>query len=191
MFVLLAIVGVFFISDLVYTLDHYFVHHDKKRYLTGHGRHHARYGGAKSGAQLDWYEVSTYATAALMSMMPTSLVSLFTGNPGFFLGAVLKFGHSLLFHLYQHGWWTDRPVSKLGLEKPTGGWGIASAAYHAHHHAYPNDAPFTYTETWKGFDRILEWAHPWLVRFTADGQSRVKLPVRSARTLEPHHPEQA
>jgi hypothetical protein len=175
MFVILAIAAVFFVSDLVYTLDHYFVHHDKKRYAAGHGRHHLRYGGARDGQHLNFYEVSTYASAALMSMLPTSLLSLFTGNPGFFAGAVLKFVHSLLFHLYQHRWWGSRPVSKLGLEKPTGGWGIASSTYHAHHHACPNDGPFTYAESWKGFDRLLEWAHPRLVRLTADGQSRVRL----------------
>ncbi len=180
MFVLLAIAGVFFLSDLVYTLDHYFVHHDKKRYASGHGRHHLRYGGTRDSEHLNFYEVSTYATASLMSLMPTSLLSLFTGNPGFVLGALLKFVHSLLFHLYQHRWWGARPVSKLGLAKPTGGWGIASAAYHAHHHAAPNDGPFCYAESWKGFDRLLEWAHPRLVRFTVDGQSRVHFEPRPA-----------
>src|SRR5262249_12668803 len=110
----LAAFSVFVVSDLVYTLDHYFVHHDKARYLKTHGRHHVRYGGAKTEEHLDAYEVSTYGTAAFMSLMPTSLLSLFTGNPGFALGAALKFLHSLLFHLYQHKWWGPVNVRKLG-----------------------------------------------------------------------------
>jgi len=185
----LAVVFVFFLSDLVYTLDHYFVHHDKERYRTGHGRHHLRYGGVKDGPHLDAYEVSTYGTAAVMSMMGTSVLSLVTGNPGFLLGAVLKFLHSLVFHCYQHRWWSERPVSKLGLPKAEAGWGIASATYHAHHHASPNDGPFTYTETWKGFDRLLEWAHPWLVRFTKDGVSRTRVPSRDPVATQ--HPSEA
>jgi len=148
--------SVFVVSDLIYTLDHYFVHHDKERYARTHARHHVRYGGARDGRHLDAYELSTYGTAALMSVMPTSLLSLFTGNPGFLLGAVLKFVHTLLFHLYQHGWWGPTNVRKLKLGRPSAGWGIASARYHAFHHSNPDDPQFTYTESWKGFDRLLE-----------------------------------
>jgi hypothetical protein len=174
----LACFAVFVVSDLVYTVDHYLVHHDKDRYLKTHGRHHVRYGGAKGGSHLDHYEVSTYATAAFMSLMPTSLLTLFTGNPGFFLGAVLKFVHSLLFHLYQHRWWGAVNVRKLAPPRPRGGWGIASARYHAFHHANPDDEVFTYCESWKGFDRILEWLHPWLHRFTVDGARKLRAEAR-------------
>jgi hypothetical protein len=169
-----AVAGVFFVCDLVYTLDHYFVHHDKARYAKTHARHHVRYGGAKSGLHLDAYELSTYGTAALMSIAPTSLLTLFTGNPGFLLGAALKFLHSLLFHLYQHGWWGPIHIRKLGIERPRWGIGIASARYHAFHHANPDDERFTYCESWKGFDRLLEWAHPWLVKYTVDGKNRIR-----------------
>lgn len=166
--VVAAVVGVFIVSDLVYTLDHYLVHHDAARYRRTHARHHSRYNGPKRGAQLDGYEVSTYGSAALMSAMGTSVLTLLTGNPGFLLGAVLKFVHSLLFHLYQHKWWSQLSLRKQALGRPSGGWGLASARYHAYHHSNPDDLPFTYAESWRGFDRLLEWAHPWLVRFTAD-----------------------
>src|SRR5262245_345785 len=180
----LAAFSVFVVSDFVYTLDHYFVHHDKARYVKTHGRHHVRYGGAQNAQHLDSYEVSTYGTAALMSLMPTSLLSLFTGNPGFALGAALKFLHSLLFHLYQHKWWGPMNVRKLGLGRPRRGWGIASAHYHAYHHSNPDDRPFTYAESWKGWDRLLEWAHPWLVRRTVDGAR----PARSTAARTANEP---
>jgi hypothetical protein len=162
----------FFAADLVYTLDHYLVHHDRGRYRLGHSRHHRRYNGAKDGPQLDAYELSTYGTAAVLSTVGTSVVSLLTGNWGFVIGAIAKFAHSLLFHFYQHWWWSDVPLRKQELAPPRRGWGLASARYHAHHHAHPNDPIFTYAESWQGFDRILEWAHPWLVRFTTDGRGR-------------------
>ena len=174
--------AVFFIAaDLVYTLDHYFVHHDRERYRTGHSRHHRRYNVAKDAPQLDDYELSTYGSAALMSFAGMSTLSLLTGNWGFALGAVLKFVHSLLFHCYQHRWWSSTPLRKQNQQPPTRGWGLATAHYHAHHHAHPNDGVFTYAESWQGFDRILEWAHPWLVRFTKDGRARVAPSAEMAR----------
>ena len=162
----------FFVADLVYAIDHYFVHHDRARYRVTHGRHHRRYNGKKSDddAQLDAYELSTYGSAALMSVAITSLVSLATGNVGFIAGALLKFAHTLLFHLYQHGWWAAVPLRKQALGPPRRSWGIASARYHAFHHSDPDDAIFTYAETWAGFDRILELLHPRLVRLTADAR---------------------
>lgn len=44
-----AIVGFFVVADLVYALDHYFVHHDPARYRATHSRHHRRYNGRKDG----------------------------------------------------------------------------------------------------------------------------------------------
>jgi sterol desaturase/sphingolipid hydroxylase (fatty acid hydroxylase superfamily) len=166
-----AAFAVFVASDLVYTLDHYFVHHDRDRYREGHARHHRRYNGAKDAAQLDDYELQTYVSASVLSMAALSVLSLLTGNIGFFLGAAFKLVHSLLFHLYQHRWWGAVPLRRQELGTPRRGWGLASARYHAFHHSHPNDEPFTYSETWTGFDRILEWAHPVLVRFTADARS--------------------
>ena len=96
-----AVAVFFFAADLVYTLDHYFVHHDRERYRLGHARHHRRYNGKKDAPQLDAYEITTDA------------------------------------------------------------W----------HHSHPDDEVFTYSETWQGFDRILEWAHRWLVRYTKDGRA--------------------
>jgi hypothetical protein len=168
----------FFFADLVYTLDHYFVHHDRERYRAGHGRHHRRYIGAKDAPQLDAYELSTYGSAALLSTAAMSALSLLSGNWGFFLGGVAKFVHSLVFHCYQHKWWGSVPVRKQGLARPRRTWGLATARYHAHHHAHPEDPIFTYAESWAGFDRILEWAHPWLHRFTKDGAARVRVEAR-------------
>jgi sterol desaturase/sphingolipid hydroxylase (fatty acid hydroxylase superfamily) len=165
----LAAFAVFFASDLVYTLDHYFVHHDRERFRRTHGRHHRRYNGRKDAPQLDAYELSTYGTAAMMSLCATSVLSLATGNFGFLAGALLKFAHTLLFHLYQHKWWGEVPLRAQKLGPPRRTWGIASAKYHAFHHSHPDDEIFTYAETWAGFDRLLEIAHPWLVRFTVDG----------------------
>lgn len=165
----------FFAADLVYTLDHYLVHHDRDRYRRGHGRHHARYVGVKSGPQLDGYELSTYSSAAALSIAAMLTVSLLGGNWGFAVGAVLKYAHSLLFHLYQHRWWSaDVGLKEQALRAPRRTWGLASARYHAHHHAHPGDAIFTYAETWAGFDRVLEWAHPWLVKLTVDGRARAR-----------------
>lgn len=169
----------FVLGDLIYTLDHYFVHHDRERYRTGHARHHRRYNVPKNAPQLDDYELSTYTSAAVLSIVGMGTLSLLTGNWGFGLGAVLKYVHSLVFHCYQHRWWSEVPLRKQGLAPPTRGWGLASARYHAHHHAHPEDAVFTYAESWKGFDRILEWAHPWLVRYTKDGAASMR---RRART---------
>ncbi|AKV02786.1 hypothetical protein AKJ09_09449 [Labilithrix luteola] len=161
-------------ADLVYTVDHYLVHHDHDRYKRTHSRHHRRYVGSKDAVQLDGYELWTYGRAALISTLAMVPLSLLTGNPGFVIGGVLKFVHSLLFHLYQHGWWSSVPLRKQGLPPPKPGWGFASAHYHAHHHAYPDDAVFTYAESWQGFDRILEWAHPRIVRYTKDGHGHGK-----------------
>jgi hypothetical protein len=170
----LAAAFFFFIADLVYAVDHYMVHHDRERYRATHGRHHRRYNGKKDAAQLDSYELSTYGSAAVMTMAITSVVSLMTGNPGFFIGAVLKFIHTLLFHVYQHGWWSAVPLRQQKLGAPKRSWLIASAKYHAFHHSHPDDRVFTYAESWAGFDRVLEALHPWLVRFTADGASHVR-----------------
>lgn len=176
-----AIVGVFVVADLVYALDHYFVHHDPARYRATHSRHHRRYNGQKDGPQLDRYELSTYGTAAVMSMAGMSVLSLFTGNPGFLLGAVLKFVHTLLFHLYQHRWWSAVPLRKQGLAPPRRTWGLASAEYHAFHHSDPDDAIFTFAESWAGYDRILEILHPRLFPLTAAGRAR-RLAAGSANT---------
>jgi hypothetical protein len=108
-----------------------------------------------------------------MSCCGASFLSLMTGNWGFLAGAVLKFLHSLVFHLYQHGWWSETPVRKLGFAAPKGGWGIASARYHAFHHSHPEEGVFTYAESWRGFDRLLEIAHPWLYLHTADGKAGI------------------
>jgi hypothetical protein len=168
-----AAVFFFFCADLVYTLDHYLVHHDRERYRTGHSRHHRRYNFAKNAPQLDDYELSTYGSAALLSFVGMATLSLLTGNWGFAIGAALKFVHSLVFHCYQHGWWRkDMPLRDQKLPLPKRGWGLATAHYHAHHHAHPEHEVFTYSESWQGFDRILEWAHPWLVRYTKDHQAR-------------------
>lgn len=182
----LAAAAFFFFADLVYTVDHYLVHHDRERYKRTHARHHGRYVGKKDGPQLDAYEIWTYGRAALVSTGMMIGLTWLTGNPGFVAGAVLKFGHSLLFHLYQHAWWSEVPLRKQGLPRPHAGWGFASARYHAHHHGYPEDRIFTYAETWQGFDRILERMHPWLCRFTKDGKGRaLSLPAKSAATLVP------
>lgn len=163
-----------FVADLVYAVDHYLVHHDRARYRLTHGRHHRRYNGTKNAPQLDAYELSTYLSAALMSVAITSVVSLLTGNPGFLLGALLKLAHTLLFHCYQHRWWSAVPLRQQRLGAPRRSWLLASARYHAFHHSHPDDALFTYAESWSGFDRILELLHPWLVRFTVDGASHVR-----------------
>ena len=164
----------FFIADLVYAIDHYLVHHDRERYRVTHGRHHRRYNGKKDAAQLDSYELSTYGSAAIMTIAITSVLSLCTGNPGFLLGAVLKFAHTLIFHLYQHGWWNQTPLRQQHLGAPKRSWLIASARYHAFHHSHPDDEIFTYAESWAGFDRILELLHPYIVRFTADGAAHLR-----------------
>jgi sterol desaturase/sphingolipid hydroxylase (fatty acid hydroxylase superfamily) len=166
----LAAVGFFVAADLVYTLDHYLVHHDRERYRLGHARHHRRYIGRKDAPQLDAYELATYGSAALVSFAAMSAVALFTGLWGLAIGAALKLVHSLLFHCYQHRWWSQTPIGRQEIARPRRGWGLATAAYHAHHHARPDDAVFTYSETWQGFDRILERLHPWLVRHTQDGR---------------------
>jgi len=163
----LAALAVFFVADLVYTIDHYLVHRDRRRYKVTHSRHHRRYNRAKDAAQLDAYELSTYTSAGVMLLLGASLVTLFSGNLGFVIGAALKYVHSLLFHLYQHAWWGPVHVRKQALA-PKRTWGIASARYHAWHHAHPDDEIFTYAETWAGFDRLLELIDPWLVRVTAD-----------------------
>src|SRR5262245_19552569 len=141
-----AIVVFFIAADLVYTLDHYFVHHDRERYRTGHGRHHRRYNGKKDAPQLDAYEVTTYGSAALVSFVGMSAVSLVTGNWAFAAAAVLKFIHSLAFHCYQHHWWSDEvALRKQGLPMPKRGWGFATAKYHAWHHSHPDHEVFTYS----------------------------------------------
>ena len=168
-----AAAAFFFAADFVYTLDHYLVHHDRERYRHGHGRHHARYVGEKNAPQLDAYELSTYSSAAALSIAGMLTVSLLTGNWGFAIGAILKYAHSLVFHVYQHKWWSpDVTLKKQNLAPPVRHWGLSSARYHAHHHAHPNDSVFTFSETWAGFDRILEWAHPWPVKYTVDGGAR-------------------
>jgi sterol desaturase/sphingolipid hydroxylase (fatty acid hydroxylase superfamily) len=177
--VLLAVLAFFFFADLAYTLDHYLVHHDAARYRATHGRHHRRYNGAKNASQLNAYELSTYTSAAAVSVVAMSALSLLTGNPGFVLGAVLKYVHSLLLHLYQHRWWGPVPLRRQRLPAPRRHWGLVSARRHAFHHSDPDDPIFTYAETWAGFDRILERLHPWLSRLTKNG----KLPPRGEARL--------
>lgn len=185
---ILAAVAFFFVADMVYVADHYLVHHDRVRYKVTHGRHHRRYNGKKDGPQLDEYELSTYSSAALVSILGMSVVSLLTGNVGFFIGAVLKYAHSLVFHCYQHRWWSATPLRKQNLAAPTRTWGLASARYHAYHHSHPDEPVFTYAESWAGFDRILEALHPWLVRYTVEGVSHVRgeggNPSEAAEELE-------
>ena len=108
-----------------------------------------------------------------MTVAITSIISLMTGNPGFLLGAALKFVHTLLFHLYQHRWWKDVPLRQQRLGPPERSWLLASAKYHALHHSHPDDHIFTYAESWAGIDRILEVLHPWLVRLSVDGAAHV------------------
>ena len=165
-----ATLAVFFVADMVYVIDHYLVHHDRDRYRRTHARHHRRYNGPKDGPQLDGFELETYNSAAFGLLLAMSVLSLFTGNVGFVLGAALKWVHSLVFHCYQHGWWNRTPVRQMGLERPPARWGLATARYHAWHHSNPGDVRFTYAESWAGFDRILEMLHPWLVRFTVDAR---------------------
>jgi len=179
-----AVFGVFFVSDLVYALHHYLVHFDRERYAKTHSIHHRRYNGRKNAPQLDELELRTYGSAALMSICATSVLTLLTGNPGFLVGAGLKFAHTLLFHVYQHGWWNDVPLRKQRQPKAKAGWGIASANCHAYHHSHPDDLPFTYAESWRGFDRILEMLHPWLRQLTVDGRAKrisAKVEARDAR----------
>jgi len=164
-----AVLATFFVADAVYTIDHYLVHRDRKRYAATHSRHHRRYNGSKDAPQLDAYELSTYTTAAVMLLLVGATLSLFTGNIGFVVGALLKYAHSLTFHVYQHRWWGQVPIRQQRLDAPRAHWGIASAHYHSRHHSHPNDRPFTYAESWAGFDRVLEAMHPRLVRFTVDG----------------------
>lgn len=158
-----------FAADLVYAIDHYLVHHDRARFRKTHGRHHRRYNGRKDAVQLDAYELSTYGSAGVYAMLLMSALSLVTGNPGFFLGAVAKFAHTLTFHCYQHGWWGQVPLRHQALSPPRRTWGLATARYHAFHHTHPDDGVFTYSESWAGFDRLLELAHPWLLKLTKDG----------------------
>ena len=178
----LAVLFIFIVSDVAYTLDHYFVHHDRKRYVTTHGRHHRRYNGLRAGAHLDAYELGTYNSAGIMSCLGTSVLTLYTGNPGFLLGAVLKWAHSLLFHLYQHRWWGDVPVGKLGIPRPGRRWGLATPRYHAFHHSNPDDDRFTYSESWTGLDRILERLHPWLYKYTVDGRAEARARAEGRET---------
>ncbi len=167
-------------ADLVYAVDHYLVHHDRERYRRTHGRHHRRYNGTKDGPQLDAYELSTYGSAAVYGMALMSALSLLTGNVGFFLGAAGKLVHSLVFHVYQHRWWGDVPLRRQGLPPARRSWGLASARYHAFHHSHPDDTVFAYAESWAGFDRLLEWCHPWLVKHTVDGRAGVHVAERRA-----------
>jgi hypothetical protein len=193
----LACAFFFLVADLVYAIDHYFVHHDRNRYRVTHGRHHRRYNSKKDAVHLDSYEMSTYGSAAIMTVAITSVISLMTGNWGFLAGAVLKYVHTLVLHLYQHGWWGPVPVRQQKLGVPRRTWGFAMARYHAFHHSHPDDAVFTYAESWAGFDRILEILHPWLVRYTADGASHIRtregvhVPVERDRddSSFPHPPE--
>lgn len=171
---ILAIAAFCFIADFVYVVDHYLVHHDRARYKVTHGKHHRRYNGKKDGPQLNEYELSTYSSAALASIMGMSVLSLLSGNWGFLAGAVIKYIHSLVFHCYQHKWWGEVALRKQALGAPDRSWGISSARYHAFHHSHPDDGVFTYSESWSGFDRILEVLHPWLVRFTVDGASHIR-----------------
>jgi sterol desaturase/sphingolipid hydroxylase (fatty acid hydroxylase superfamily) len=171
--ILLAVFTVFFFADLVYALDHYLVHRDRARYRRMHGRHHKRYNGRKDAPQLDAYELTTYSSAAFMLTLGMSLFTLFTGNVGFLLGALLKWIHSFTFHCYQHGWWsTERTVRQLELGRPKRTWGLATAKYHAWHHSNPDDSPFTYAESWAGFDRILERVDPWLEMRTVNAREK-------------------
>jgi sterol desaturase/sphingolipid hydroxylase (fatty acid hydroxylase superfamily) len=179
-----AAFAVFFVADLVYVLDHYFVHHDRERYRRTHARHHRRYNGPRDGPHFDEFERSTYNSAGLGLLLCMSVVSLFSGNAGFVLGGALKWVHSFAFHLYQHGWWTETPVGRLDLGRPRPTWGLASWRYHAWHHSHPASRPFTYAESWAGFDRILEVLHPVLVRMTAD-ERRKRRGVLREGTREP------
>jgi hypothetical protein len=164
--------AVLFLADLIFAIDHYLVHHDRPRFKETHGRHHGRYVGKKNAPQLDAYELSTYNTAGFGYCLVMSVVTLYTGNPGFLLGAALKWIHSLTFHLYQHRWWGAVPIRKQDLGPPKRHWGLATSHYHAWHHSHPNQRPFTYAETWAGFDRILEMLHPWLQRYTVDAREK-------------------
>ncbi|MDF1701248.1 MAG: sterol desaturase family protein [Planctomycetota bacterium] len=180
---LITVFAVFFVADMVYVLDHYFVHYDRDRYRKTHARHHRRYNGPKSGPQLDAFELSTYNSAAFGLLVAMSVLTLFTGNVGFVAGAALKWVHSLVFHCYQHGWWTGVSIRNVRPDRPPASWGLATASYHAWHHSNPNDTRFTFAESWAGFDRILEKLHPWLIRFTVDARAGrlYHLPARGER----------
>ena len=167
---LITIFAVFFVADLIYILDHYLVHHDRDRYRATHARHHRRYNGPKDSPQLDAFELETYNSAGFGLLLAMSVLSLFTGNAGFVIGAALKWVHSLIFHCYQHGWWNKVPIRRSNPQRPPATWGLATARYHAWHHSNPDDVRFTFAESWAGFDRILEKLHPWLIRLTVDAR---------------------
>ena len=180
-----AALGTLFLADLIFAIDHYLVHHDMKRYKRTHGRHHQRYFRAKNAPQLDAYELSTYNSAGFGYLILMSVVTLFTGNLGFVIGAAMKWTHSLTFHLYQHGWWSEKAsVRKLGFDRPTRSWGLATARYHAWHHSDPSKKPFTYAESWAGFDRILETLDPWLKHLTVDARRRRRTQQTHAAQVE-------
>lgn len=182
---LTAMAAVFFVADLVYTLDHYLVHHDRKRFAATHAVHHARYNRIKDAPQLDAYELTTYSTSGFLLTLAMSVISLFTGNVGFVLGGAAKWAHSLLFHLYQHRFWNiGVPVGRQGIPCPRSNWGLCTDRYHAFHHSNPDDRRFTYAESWAGFDRLLERLDPWLVRHTVDGRP----PARRARVADAQEP---
>jgi hypothetical protein len=177
--------GVLFLADLIFAIDHYLVHHDVKRYKRTHGRHHQRYFRAKDAPQLDAYELSTYNSAGFGYLIAMSVATLFTGNLGFVLGAAIKWVHSLTFHLYQHGWWSEKAaVRKLELGRPNRSWGLATARYHAWHHSDPSKPPFTYAESWAGFDRILEMLDPWIQRYTVDVRNRKRRQLEHADRIQ-------
>jgi Fatty acid hydroxylase superfamily len=173
-----AALAYLFVADFVYALDHYLVHHDRERYRLTHGRHHRRYDGAKDAPHLDGYELSTYTSAFVVAALGMSALALVTGNPGFLVGACLKYLHSLVFHYVQHAWWGEVPLRAQRLGRPPRSWGFVSARSHAFHHSHPGDSRFAFAEIWSGHDRLLEWAHPWLQQLTKNAQRSTS--VRSA-----------
>ena len=170
-----AVLAVFFIADLIYTVRHYWVHHDARAYVREHKWHHGRYRGKQTGAVLDWSEFAVYTRSGVAMALLGGFLTWLSGEPGFLIGAVLKWIHNYVFHLYQHAWWGREP-DEWRRAPPRAGWGLASARYHAYHHRAARRRPFTYAESWAGFDRILERLHPLIVRFTPDARrSRYRL----------------
>ncbi len=167
--VLIAL-GVFLAADLIYTVRHYLVHHDSDAYVRTHEEHHERYLGARDGLVLDAKEFWVYTRSGLIMAVAGLGLSLLTKEPGFAIGAAVKWAHNYLFHLYQHRWWGTDTGESFERRPVRAGWGMASARYHAFHHHAARSRPFTYAETWAGFDRLLELAHPWLLRWTADAR---------------------
>ena len=161
-----AAAGIFLLADFIYAMDHYFVHRNAMRYLAQHRPHHDFYADGRATPLFMPGEFARYTATGLATILVGALLWWQTGVIGFVIGGVLKFAHNYLFHMYQHHWaYKEHDKNDAPMRA---GWGIASARYHQFHHDHPNRRPFTYAETWAGWDRILEMADPVLSRVSAN-----------------------